>query len=210
MRRFRPRRFVVPAIALAGSQLGHAVAYFLKFGLGAAGRQSTGIHAYFPTLSGVLSAVVGGCLIAALVVIAASRLLDGVPAGLRRRRTTPVFDVLPTLFVAQLGIFICQEAVETLVASGSLPSLIELLFWAAVGQLPAALLGAVVLSWLSARIETAWTVLLAGAVGIPESLAPALVPTRHAAPAASLTLSFIFPSAFQKRGPPRVLPASVS
>lgn len=205
------RRIALPIVAVAGSQLGHAVAFFLKYGFAAAGRQTSGVHGYFPTLSAALSALVGGGLMAALILLATVRLVDSAPIGYRRRRATRVFDILPTLFVAQLATFVCQEMIETLAAGGPIPSVIELLFWGAIGQLPAALLAAFVVSWLSARIEAAWTCLVAAAARIiPEPATPARELAQRPEPVLSLTLAATFPPAFQKRGPPVLLAAALS
>lgn len=205
------RRTVLLIIAVAGSQLGHAVAYFLKYGLGAASTETTGVHTYFPALSATLGALVGGALMATFILLAAVRLVDGVPLGCRRQRTARAFDILPTLFVAQLAIFVGQEMIETLVAGGPIPSVIELLFWGAIGQLPAALLSAFVLSWLSARIEAAWTCLVAAAARIiPGPALPAREPTQGPEPVLSLALAATFPPAFLKRGPPLRVPLALS
>lgn len=209
--RSRLRSIALPIVGVAGSQLGHAVAFFLKYGSTAAGTQTSGVHAYFPTLTAVLSALVGGGLMAALILLATVRLVDSAPIGYRRRRATRVFDILPTLFVAQLAVFVGQEMIETLAAGGPIPSVIELLFWGAVGQLPAALLAACVVSWFSARIEAAWTCLVAAAARIlPEPAMPAREPAQRPEPVLSLTLAATFPPAFQKRGPPVLLAAAVS
>ena len=64
--------------------------------------------------------------------------------------------------ILQMVVFVGQEVAETLLAHESVPSVLELLLYGTAGQLPAAALGAVVIRWLSARLESAWTVLVAG------------------------------------------------
>ena len=202
---------MIPVIAIAGSQLGHAVVYWLRFGATAADRQAAGAHAYFPALSGVLSLAVGGGLMSALLLVAAAWVISGTPSGHRRRPTVRAFDVLPGLFLAQMVVFVGQEVAETLLAHESVPSVLELLLYGTAGQLPAAALGAVVIRWLSARLESAWTVLVAGVAGtVPQPLTPAVRPRRRPAPARSLALASTFPGAFRKRGPPVLLPAAAS
>jgi hypothetical protein len=200
----RRRLIAVPAAVLAGSQLGHAFAYYARFGLEATSRQSEGVHAYLPTLAGVVSAGIGGLLMTSLLVIAAARCLGPQRAGWRRRATLRFSDLLPALFVAQLLVFSGQETVESLAAGGGhLPSVLELLFWGALGQLPAAAIAAGVLAWLLSRLEAAWTVLLDGAARLlQDPFTPAIAGPPRPAPAANLRLASAFPSAFRKRGPP--------
>jgi hypothetical protein len=196
----RLRRAAVLFAILAGSQLGHAIVYYARFGTAAAGRQATGPHAYFPALTGGISAVLGILLMSALLVIATARTLR---PGLRSRPTLRFSDLLPALFLAQLVVFIGQESIETLASTGHLPSLVELLFWGAFGQLPAAFAGAAVLSWLLARLETAWTALLAGVSRLLDQPQPsACARASWPQPAPATRLASAFPSAFRKRGPP--------
>jgi len=198
------RRLAIAATIVAGSQLGHAIGYFARFGLAAGGHQATGVHAYFPGLIGLLSALVGGVLMACLVLVAAARLLGGLAPGRRARRQLRFFDLLPALFVCQLVVFAGQELIESIAAGDPLPSAIELLLWGGVGQLPAACIAAGALGWLTARIETAWTVLVAGATRVfSEPVAPAAIGLP--APPQERVRESIFPSAFPTRGPPRLL-----
>jgi hypothetical protein len=199
-------RFVaVPVAILAGSQLGHAIAYYARFGLEAGGRQSqAGVHSYLPTLVGVLSGALGVLLMTGLLLVAAARSLGPQQVGHRRRATLRFSDLLPALFAAQLVVFAGQETIESIAAGGGhLPSAIELLFWGTLGQLPAAAIAAGVLAWLLTRVEAAWTVLLQGAaaaLGGPAT--PTIVALLGPAPAAALRLASACPSAFRKRGPP--------
>jgi hypothetical protein len=111
---------------------------------------------------------------------------------------------MPALFVAQLLFFMGQETVESLVAGGGhLPSAVELLFWGAFGQLPAAAAAAVVLTWLLARLDAAWTAIAAGRVGLScQDLTLALAGVARCRPAPARWLDSTFPLAFGKRGPP--------
>jgi hypothetical protein len=200
----RLRRIAVPAAVLAGSQLGHAFAYYARFGLEATSRQSEGVHAYLPTLAGVVSAGIGGLLLVGLLVIAAARSLSSCQAGWRRRSTLRFSDLLPALFVAQLLVFAGQETVESLAAGGGhVPSALELLLWGTLGQLPAAAIAAAVLAWLLSRLEAAWTVLLDGATRLlQDPFIPAIASPRRPALAANMRLASAFSAAFRKRGPP--------
>jgi len=199
----RLRVVAVPAAVLAGSQLGHALANYVRFGLDAGSRQSHGIHAYLPTLTGVVSAGVGGLLMTSLLALAAARSLGPPRAGYRRRATLRFSDLLPAMFVAQLVVFGCQETIESLVGGAHLPSAIELLIWGTLGQLPAAAIASGILTWLLSRLEAAWAVLLDWAALLLSDLSPSLnTGSIRPGPAASLLLASAFPSAFRKRGPP--------
>ncbi len=201
---FRLRAAAVLLAVLAGSQLGHAIVYYARFGLDAGARQSTGVHSYFPALAGGLSAALGVLLMASLLVVAAARAMEPVPAGCRRRTTLRFFDLLPALFAAQLLVFAGQETIESLAAGGGhLPSMVELLFWGALGQLPAAAIAAAIVAWLLTGLEAAWTALLEGVWRLlNEPPPPALQRAALPEPAAALRLASAFPSAFRKRGPP--------
>jgi hypothetical protein len=116
------------------------------------------------------------------------------------------FDLLPSLFAAQLLVFFCQETIESWAAGGHIPSMIELLLWGTLGQLPAAVVAAAAVSWLLTRLEDAWTVLVEGAIILPrQPSTPALDEASRPEPSPARRLGCTFPSAFQKRGPPRLL-----
>lgn len=200
----RLRAVAVLFAVLAGSQLGHAIVYYARFGLDAGTRESTGVHSYLPALAGGLSAAFGVLLMTSLLAVAAARALGPVPAGCRRRTTLRFFDLLPPLFAAQLLVFIGQETIEGLAGGGGhLPSVVELLFWGALGQLPASAIAAATVAWLLTRLEAAWTAFLTGASRLlNEPLTPAPERAALPEPAAALRLASAFPSAFRKRGPP--------
>jgi hypothetical protein len=199
----RLRVIAVPAAIVAGSQLGHALVYYARFGMDASSRQSHGIHSYFPTLAGVASAGIGVLLMASLLVLAAARSRGPRHAGYRRRATLRFSDLLPALFVAQLALFGCQETIESLIVGAHLPSAIELLIWGTLGQLPAAAIASGVVAWLLSRLEAAWTSLLDWAACLlSEPFPPAIVGSPSPGPAAILRLASTYPSAFRKRGPP--------
>jgi hypothetical protein len=200
----RLRGVVVVLAVLAGSQLGHAIAYYARFGLDAGRLQSEGAHWYLPALAGGLSAALGIVVMTALIVVAMARSLGPVPAGYRRRATLRFFDVLPVLFTVQLVLFAGQETAEGLAAGGGhLISVGELLIWGALGQLPAAAAAAAVVCWLLTRLEAAWTIVLEGVVrSLPEPLVPVVRRVVRLDVGPALRLETAFPAAFRKRGPP--------
>jgi len=200
-------RAIVPLLALlAGSQLGHAMAYYARFGLDAGRLQSAGAHWYLPALAGGLSAALGVVVMTSLAAVAVARSLGPVPTGYRRRATVRFFDLLPVFFTVQLVLFAGQETAEGLAAGwGHLPSVGELLIWGALGQLPAAAAAAAVACWLLTRLEAAWTILLERAVrSLPEPLAPVVERVVRLDVGPALRLKTAFPAAFRKRGPPNL------
>lgn len=199
----RVRRSAVLLAILAGSQLGHAIVYYTRFGAAAGGMQADGAHAYFPSLVAGLSAVIGVGLTACLLVVALGRAVAPGPDVRRVRVTTRFLDLLPALFAAQLLLFMGQETIESLAAAGHMPSLVELLVWGTFGQLPAAAVTALSVTWLLARLEAAWTALAGGVARLlGDPPAPPAQRLVRAAAAPALRLASVFPAAFLKRGPP--------
>jgi len=142
-------------LALPMSQLGHLLAYALRFGPDAAARQSTGAHAYFPTLLQAGAAALGAALLAVLLLLGLARFM----VGLRNDRVPeggwPVLPLLLALAGTQLAIFAGQELAEAwFVALPPAPAG-HLLAWGVAGQVPVALLAAFGLSWISARVHRA-------------------------------------------------------
>lgn len=204
------RRLTLCVTVIAGSQLGHAASYFVRFGASAASQESAGMHTYYPALSGTLSAIVGGALMACMLVLAAAQVMRGASQGRRARRSVKIGDVLPALFTAQLLLFVGQETVECLVGGRAIPSPIEEILWGVFGQLPAALLASIVVSWLSARMHEAWAVLVSCSARLVQHGLALLPPRRpRPAPHAAPALASTFPRAFRKRGPPNLLPSPV-
>jgi hypothetical protein len=161
------------------------------------------VHAYFPTLTAVLGAGAGGVLIACLVVVAAARMLPRRPVIYRPVATIRFVDLLPALFAAQLVVFMAQETIEAVAAGSHIPSVVDLLFWGTLGQLPAAAIAAGIIRWLLARLEAAWAVYLHGLVHlVPEPPVPVPACAGRPEPASTLRLVSTFPAAFRKRGPP--------
>jgi hypothetical protein len=200
----RTRRIAVLTVTtLAASQLGHFLAYLVRFQGSAAVLQAGGIHAYYPALAGVVSGVVGAVTLVGLAAVAATRLLTATTHRHGIRRTVRVLDLLPMLFLAQLAIFMVQETAEALAGGASAPSVLALLLFGTAGQLPAALLAGLVIGWFLAEVEPAWTVLLTGSalpLARPLIALPARPARGHSAPGP--ILASIFPAARRKRGPP--------
>ena len=196
------RVLAVLGVALAGTEAGHLVAYQVRFGAGAFTVQSSGVHAYFPTLVKSAFGAAALALIAGLLITGAARLLAG-GRGARHAAGGSFIGVLATLFTIQLALYMGQEVAEAI--AGGLPpdSASNLLLWGMVGQLPVALAGAAALRWIWTRVEGAASELAAIARASLPALAPAplavVVVRDHER---ALLLAHASRSRFVKRGPP--------
>jgi hypothetical protein len=137
---------LIACLALPFAELGHAVAYWPHV-------PGTGAHLYFPAVLEVSGVLVAALLLTALAVLGAARVLEG-----RRRedRAWPFAMLFFGLLAAQLAIFLVQEGLEARSLPGPATVTAGLL-----GQQPVALVGALLLSWLSARLGPAIATLLA-------------------------------------------------
>jgi hypothetical protein len=199
------RRGLAPAVlavALAGSQAGHLLAFQLRFGSAAQHLQSTGAHAYFPALAKTTAGVLAMAFVAAIFVVGLARVLAH-----RSRAHTSVapnyLELLAALFTIQLVCFITQEVGEALVAGTSAGSAPDLLLWGTLGQLPAAAVAAKALGWLWTRFESAvedlcdvFAVTKARVAPVEISFALWPVPDR------ALLLAHVAGGSLGKRGPP--------
>jgi hypothetical protein len=145
----------IPAAALAGSQLGHLLVYTLRLGPEGLAASGSGAHGYLPSLATALAGLTGASFLAALAVLAASRILAARGGrGVVFERPS-VFDLLAVLFAAQLCLFAVQETAEALLTGRVVRSVADLLLWGTLGQLPIAALAALALSWLTASFRRA-------------------------------------------------------
>jgi hypothetical protein len=145
MRKARSTALVV-GLALPFAELGHAIAYWPHV-------PAAGSHFYFPAVLEASGTLVAALLLTALAVLGAARVLEGRRSD---RAAWPFPLVFSGLLAAQLTIFLIQEGLE----AGSLPGL-GTLAAGLIGQQPVALLGALLLHWLSARLGPALAVLAA-------------------------------------------------
>lgn len=177
----RWRRLVRPAIVaivLAASQAGHLLATELRRGPRALAVDGTGVHGYVPALASVVLGLGGAAVLAALLVVAAARIVrTGGRAAIARPAGESLLNVSAALFATQLGIYVVQETLEAAGRTG-LPSPGELLLWGCIGQLPVAVLAAVILRWLASSFEAAVAELAARA-GQPLAARTALAPVHR-------------------------------
>lgn len=198
----RRKTFAVVGLALLGSQAGHLLAYWMRFGAAAQHVQSTGAHAYFPLLVKTGLGVIAGAALGALLLVGLARVVSG-------RQVKPVAQpsfagLLAALFTFQLAVFAVQEVGESMVAGSTAGSAADLLLWGTAGQLPIAILAALALRWLGTRVESAVGA-ISEVVGATEFLlpapAPVLVPVGVAADRAQL-MSRVAGMSLARRGPP--------
>jgi hypothetical protein len=199
------RRIWLPVLALAAlsSQAGHLVAYELRFGGSAQQVQSSGAHAYYPTLAKTSLGAAAMAVLAALLVIGLARVM-GTKARARPEARRPYMSMLAVLFTVQLGLYAGQEVVEAAVAGVPADSAAHLLLWGTLGQLPVAAAAALALRWLLVRFESAvHEIRLALSVRWlePRPVSSVVVPFWRASTAA-LLLSCVAGASLIKRGPP--------
>ena len=145
------RVLLMAALAVAGSQAGHLIAYAVRFGAAAGQMQSSGAHAYFPVAAKTALGLVAAALLVALLLVGMVR-----GAGRRVVPTGPSFiSLLAILFTLQLLFFVVQEIVEAAAAGVPAESVSALALWGMLGQLPAAAVVAATLRWLWSRVEGA-------------------------------------------------------
>jgi hypothetical protein len=195
-------------VALVGfgvllSQLGHLLVYQLQFGSAAQAVQSTGAHAYFPTVVKTSLGLAAGALLVSLLVIGAARMASGGRA--RSVAGGPSYvSLLGALFTIQLVVFGLQETVESMVAGSPIATAPHLLLMGSVGQLPVALLAALALKWLLVRFESAITELRVAPLSIRIRI-PTAALVICAWSHFDLALRPVAGASLAKRGPPSLL-----
>lgn len=150
----RWRVAVLLGLAPVGTETGHLIAYEARFGAAAQQLQSSGAHAYLPTVVKTAVGVAALALLGSLALIALARAVSR-GASVRAADSPSYLGLLAALFTIQLALFVSQEVIEAAVAGLPVDSATTLMLWGAVGQLPAAALLAAALHWLMARVERA-------------------------------------------------------
>jgi hypothetical protein len=187
------------------SQPGHLLLYRMQFGSAALAVQSSGAHAYFPTLVKTSFGLAGGALLLSLVVIGAARLVaGGSPA--RQPQGPPFVRMLALLFTVQMAAFGLQETVESMAAGVAVASAPHILLLGTVGQLPVAALGAIALKWLLVRVESAITEIRVALPSLRMPVAPVAAPVlARVRSDRDLLLRPVSGASLAKRGPPSSL-----
>jgi len=198
----RPRRFTGPAlpiIVLAASQVGHLLASELRAG------PRTGAHGYVPALTTVALGVAGATVLAGILAVAAAHVARmGPRAALLPGSRPRLLDVSAVLFALQFALFLAQETLEAAACGAALPDIAGLLLWGCLGQLPVAVLAAVVVRWLTSSVEAAVAELVAR-TGQPLAAGAALAPVRRWTAARPALRCRPRARAASGRGPPKLL-----
>src|SRR5207253_9613717 len=148
---------VAALLSVVLAELGHQLGFLERYGGRGFTLDSVGVHQYFPTLLSVVGAGLGGVTLCLLLVLSLGRLAVGGALGRTRHLAVPVWRLLPLLLALQLAVYLVQETAEAL-AGGHLITLswlITTVAWGIAAQTPVALLAALALSWLSARLDVA-------------------------------------------------------
>jgi hypothetical protein len=147
------RRWTFLCFGLLGSQAGHLLAYQVRFGAAAQQLQGSGAHSYFPGLVRTSLGVAAAVLLAGVFVIGLARILGG--RSIRPDSAPHYLRLIAVLYTMQLAWFAGQEVSESLIAGTPVDSVANFLLWGTLGQLPVAVVAAVGLRWLMARLECA-------------------------------------------------------
>jgi hypothetical protein len=181
------RLLVVAAVAVPLSQVGHALAAYLRYGAPLAPGRA---HSYFFADLEVSVTLLGGALLAALAIVGAAKRLSG---GELRGRGWPLGWLFLGLGALQLELYLTQELVEG-------ATTVDVAVRGLAGQLPVAAVAAIAVRWLSVRLGPAVRRLRR-----PISAALAqLVPTPEAAPP-TFAGAFL-PGRLSRQGPSRAPP----
>jgi hypothetical protein len=130
----------VAGLAVPLAEVGHLIGHGLRI-------PKDGAHAYFANVLQAAGALVGVGLLGALAVLVLARMLAGeVP----RRKPWSFALLFSGLLFAQMGVFLVQERLE----GNALPALATVAT-GLLGQQPVALVAALALRWLSARLGPA-------------------------------------------------------
>lgn len=189
------------ALGLLGSQAGHLLAYQVRFGAAATRLQSTGAHAYFPSVFKVAVGTAAAIILAGAFIVGLARVLSR--RGSSPHRAAPsLLRLLAALFTLQLAMFAVQETVEAALSGAPATPIPTLILWGTLGQLPAAMVAAMALRWLLVRLDGAVEDIRAClSIATPARLVPAVAPIGgfHAA-AVELARAASYP--VLRRGPP--------
>lgn len=195
------RLLAVLGFGAVASQGGHLLVYQLEFGASAWAVQSQGAHAYFPLFAKTGLGLGALALLAGLFLIGVTRLVSGSPA--RRVVASPNYiQLLSVLFTIQISCFVFQETLESVAAGQTPESATNLILIGAAGQLPVAILAALVLKWIATRFETALFVLRQSISSIKTEVVRVAVIQPRLEMAFEPALADVCPSVFVKRGPP--------
>jgi len=187
-------------VGAGAAQAGHLLTYQLLFSGAAQQVQSSGAHAYFPTL--VKTALGGAAVIAlgALFLVGLARILRG---RVKQGSAPSYLRLLATLFTIQLATFAFQETIEAALSGGPATSVDGLVLLGTLGQLPVAVLATFALRFLLVEVVPAIAEIGSFLEPLPQPIAPVavLAPARVSS-GEDVFRSRLASSSAHKRGPP--------
>jgi hypothetical protein len=189
--------FLLGAVA---AQAGHLLIYQLLFGAAAQQVQSSGAHAYFPTVVKTALGVAAAITLGGLFLVGLARIL---PGRVQRGDAPSFLRLLAALFTIQLAMFLAQESVEAALSGAPGTSIDGLLLLGTLGQLPVAAFAAFAFRFLLVKVVPALAevrLYLAApqqALGLVAAVAPLPV-----ANVDDLLRSRLIAPSARKRGPP--------
>jgi hypothetical protein len=191
---------LIVLLGAVAAQAGHLLTYQLLFGAAAQQIQSSGAHAYYPTLVKTALGAAAATTLASLFLVGLARILRG---RIQRGDAPSFLRLLAALFTIQLAVFVAQESAESALSSVPGTSVDGLLLLGTLGQLPVAALAAFALRFLLVEVVPALAELRLY-LAVPQQLlglVAALTPL-PVADGDDLLRSRLATSSVRKRGPP--------
>jgi hypothetical protein len=191
---------LIVLLGAVAAQAGHLLIYQLLFGAAAQQVQSSGAHAYFPTVVKAALGVAAAITLGGLFLVGLARIL---PGRVQRGDAPSFLRLLAALFTIQLAMFLAQESVEAALSGAPGTSIDGLLLVGTLGQLPVAAFAAFAFRFLLVKVVPALAEvrLYPAAPQQALGLVAALAPLPVANDDDLLRSRLIAPSA-RKRGPP--------
>jgi hypothetical protein len=196
----RKRIGLIVLLGAVAAQAGHLLIYQLLFGAAAQQVQSSGAHAYFPTVIKTALGAAAAITLGGLFLVGLARIL---PGRVQRGDAPSLLRLLAALFTIQLAMFLAQESVEAALSGAAGISIDGLLLLGTLGQLPVAAFAAFALRFLLVEVVPALAEvrLYLAAPQQPLGLVAALTPLR-VVDVEDLLRSRHATHSVRKRGPP--------
>ena len=191
---------LIVLLGAVAAQAGHLLTYQLLFGAAAQQVQSSGAHAYFPTLVKTGLGATAAITLGAVFLVGLVRILRG---RIQPGHSPSFLRLLAALFTIQLAVFVAQETAEAAVGGVPGTSIDGLLLLGTLGQLPVATFAAFALRFLLVEVVPALAevrLYLAAAqqrLNLVAALTP--LPVAHVD---DLLRSRLLTHSVRKRGPP--------
>src|SRR5258708_15143929 len=191
---------LIVLLGAVAAPAGQLRTYQLLLGAGAQQVQSSGAHAYFPTVIKTALGAAAAITLASLFLVGLARILVG---RIQRGDAPSFLKLLAALFTIQLAVFVAQESAESALSRVPGTSVDGLLLLRTLGQLPVAALAAFALRFLLVEVVPALAELRLY-LAVPQQLLRLVAPLTPLplSEAADLLRSRLATSSIRKRGPP--------